>query len=174
MRLSVFSVLAASLGFTAAATLASTASAADPPAGTIVAPVAHAPIAPGALFDFSYKASADYGRSTYAYSVYLFTETPESFTPADVFAGGYFFGRFDYANYPAVPYPKNPAPAQLQMPNFAAPKGPGFSNTYTLTDQTFTLAVIEEWDGSDNGPDSPPGMKMSLTVVPIVYNATTA
>ncbi|KAI0629804.1 hypothetical protein C8Q77DRAFT_1029982, partial [Trametes polyzona] len=142
--------------------------------GKILAPTAYEPIAPGAAFNFSYHASADYCRSTYAYSVWLVTQAPgtESLAPADVWGGGWFFGRFDYPNYPAVPYPHNEAPPQLTMPNFEDPHEQGFGNSYTLVNKTLTLAVIEEWDGCD--PNGPPGMKLSLTTVPVLYNATTS
>lgn len=72
----------------------------DPTHGQIEQPAAGAHIAPGESFDFSYLPSADYCRSTYAFSVWLVTDVPASLAPMDVFMGGHFFGRFDFPNYP--------------------------------------------------------------------------
>ncbi|KAI0366898.1 hypothetical protein BV20DRAFT_971200 [Pilatotrama ljubarskyi] len=131
-------------------------------------------------------------RSTYAASVWLITDVPSSLAPTDVFMGGHFFGRFDYANYPAVPYPKNPAPPQLTMPDFSKSPG-GFGGAHSASDQTVQLAVLEEWAGcandvrplslfaltttADLGQPSiqgPLGVSVSMTYVPVVYNATTS
>ncbi|OJT13825.1 hypothetical protein TRAPUB_9595 [Trametes pubescens] len=71
----------------------------------------------------------------------------------------------------AVPYPKNPAPAQLTMPDFSKAPG-GFGSAQTASDQTVQLAVLEEWSGCET--DTPLGSAMSLTYVPVIYNATTA
>ena len=119
-------------------------------AGQIVLPLPDTHIAPGAAFNFSYDIRADYCTSTYAYSVYLVTESPSAASPAasEVFMGGHFFGRFDAENYPAVPNPTNPAPPQLVMPNFSQPEG-GWGSGQAASDKTFTLAVVEEWDGCD-------------------------
>ncbi|EIW59691.1 uncharacterized protein TRAVEDRAFT_121678 [Trametes versicolor FP-101664 SS1] len=120
----------------------------DPTHGQIEQPAAGAHIAPGESFDFSYLPSADYCRSTYAFSVWLVTDVPASLAPMDVFMGGHFFGRFDFPNYPAVPYPKNPAPAQLTMPDFSKAPG-GFGSPQTASDKTVQLAVLEEWAGCE-------------------------
>ncbi|KAI0822030.1 hypothetical protein BC628DRAFT_1278011, partial [Trametes gibbosa] len=120
----------------------------DPTHGQIEQPAPGTAIAPGAAFDFSYHPSADYCRSTYAFSVWLVTDVPSSLAPMDVFMAGHFFGRFDFPNYPAVPYPKNPAPPQLTMPDFSKSPG-GFGSTQTASDQTVQLAVLEEWSGCD-------------------------
>ena len=117
-------------------------------AGTIDLPHPGTHISPGSSFNFSYTIRGDYCTSSYAYSVYLITDVPTSAAPSDVFAGGYFFGRFDAENYPAVPYPKNPAPPSLTMPDFSKAQG-GWGAGQAATDQTFQLAVLEEWDGCD-------------------------
>ncbi|EJF61085.1 hypothetical protein BD309DRAFT_972478 [Dichomitus squalens] len=137
--------------------------------GDIMLPQPGTHIAPGASFNFSYEIRGDYCTSSYAYNVFLVTDVPTSVQPSDVFMGGYFFGRFDAPNYPAVPYPQNPAPPQLVMPNFSQPQG-GFGAGQSASDQTWQLAVIEEWDGC--AADGPVGRKFSLASVPIVYNAT--
>ncbi len=116
--------------------------------GDIVLPHPGTHIAPGAAFNFSYEIRGDYCTSSYAYSVFLVTDTPTAFAPSDVFMGGHFFGRYDAPNYPAVPYPKNPAPAQLTMPNFSQSQG-GWGSPQSASDKTWQLAVIEEWDGCD-------------------------
>ena len=116
--------------------------------GTILLPQPGTQIAPGALFNFSYDIRGDYCTSSYAFSVYLVTDVPTSAAPADVFMGGFFFGRFDAPNYPAVPYPTHPAPAQLVMPDFSQPQG-GWGAGQSASDQTYQLAVIEEWDGCE-------------------------
>ncbi|KAF8895341.1 hypothetical protein BD779DRAFT_1466783 [Infundibulicybe gibba] len=84
--------------------------------GIILAPAQGAEIMPGSLFDFKYDARADYGISSFNYTVWLFTTPPQSFSPADNFATGYFFGRFSEPNYPANPYPNNPPPTHFRCP----------------------------------------------------------
>ncbi|OSD07417.1 hypothetical protein PYCCODRAFT_1430664 [Trametes coccinea BRFM310] len=171
MKLSLFASLAASLALVASRAVSIRDASSDPAHGQIVEPVAGAHIAPGQAFDFSYVASADYCRSTYAYSVWLVTDAPTSLVPSDVFAAGHFFGRYDFPNYPAVPYPKNPAPAQLTMPDFS--KAPaGWAGAQSASNKTVQLAVLEEWAGCDT--DAPLGYTFSLTSVPVVYNATSA
>lgn len=72
--------------------------------GSVTAPAAGTAIAPGSQFNFTFFGRADYGVSSYAYSVYLVgadaLEKPLAF--ADVFTNGHFFGRYDYANYPGA------------------------------------------------------------------------
>ncbi|KAI0775550.1 hypothetical protein BD413DRAFT_278147 [Trametes elegans] len=148
MKLSLFSTLAAVLALVSARALPVPRTNSEPTHGRIVEPAAGAHIAPGAAFNFSYDASADYCRSTYAYSVWLVTDVPSSAAPTDIFMGGYFFGRFDFANYPAVPYPTNPAPPQLTMPDFSKSPG-GFGSVQTASDKTVQLAVLEEWSGCE-------------------------
>ncbi len=116
--------------------------------GTIDLPHPGTQISPGSSFNFSYSIRGDYCTSSYAYSVYLITDTPTSATPSDVFMGGHFFGRFDAENYPAVPHPRHPAPAQLVMPDFSKPQG-GWGAGQAANDKTFQLVVLEEWDGCD-------------------------
>ncbi|KAJ8463864.1 hypothetical protein ONZ51_g9979 [Trametes cubensis] len=169
MKLTFFSVLATSLTLVAARAVARDDS--DPAHGKILEPAAGAHIAPGAAFNFTYQGSGDYCRSSYAYSVWLITDTPTSFAPVDVFTAGHFFGRYDLPNYPAVPYPKNPAPPQLTMPDFSVSPG-GFGPSQTATNKTVQLAVLEEWAGCEI--DGPLGVSMSLTYIPVVYNATSS
>jgi hypothetical protein len=68
--------------------------------GIIAAPANGTVIAPGASFDFHYTTRADYGISSYNYTVWLFTSLPTSIAPSDSFATGYFFGRFSTENFP--------------------------------------------------------------------------
>lgn len=68
--------------------------------GLILEPTPYTKVAPGGLFNFSYDTRADYCRSSYAHTVYLFTELPKSLGSLDVIARGHFFGRYDAANYP--------------------------------------------------------------------------
>lgn len=68
--------------------------------GIIVAPRDGAHIAPGASFKFQYDGRADYGISSFNYTVWIFTSLPEFGVSADTFATGYFFGRFSEPNYP--------------------------------------------------------------------------
>ena len=134
--------------------------------GTILLPQPGTQIAPGASFNFSYDIRADYCTSTYAFSVYLLTTpSPSSSSSSSssspsasagtgteddeaVFAAGHFFGRYDAENYPAVPRATNPAPAALVMPDFAAAQA-GWGAGQRASDQTWRLAVVEEWDGCD-------------------------
>lgn len=137
--------------------------------GAITAPTPGTAVQPGEAFSFSYMPHADYGISSFAYHVWLFTG-PASSDAAGALAAlaagdasGYYFGRFDYPNYPgefwmymrrslvngfggitAVPYAKNPAPAQLTMPDFATSPG-GFAAGATGSNVNMQLVVIEEW-----------------------------
>ncbi|KAI0632039.1 hypothetical protein C8Q77DRAFT_1074143 [Trametes polyzona] len=184
MKLSLFSALATTLTLAAALPAVPVPRTdTDPTHGYISQPTPGTHIAPGAAFDFNYMPSADYCRSTYAFSVWLVTDAPTSLAPVDAFMSGHFFGRFDYPNYPgkcssvlplcggAVPYPKNPPPPQLTMPDFSKSPG-GFGSSRSASDQTMQLAVIEEWSGC--AIDAPLGVSMSLTYVPVIYNATTS
>ena len=66
----------------------------------IVSPADGDVIVAGSSFPFEYRTRADYGVSSYNYTVWLFTTRPESTIPSDLFATGYFFGRFSLPNYP--------------------------------------------------------------------------
>lgn len=79
----------------AATTLAQTA-------GTISAPAAGTLITPGQSFDFSYNSHADYGISSYNYTVWLTTTPPTSMAQSDTFMTGHYFGRFSEPNYPGM------------------------------------------------------------------------
>ena len=70
--------------------------------GTISAPATGTNIAPGKSFDFSYITRADYGVSSYAFTVWLVTTPPTSLSQADIFMTGHFFGRFSEENYPGM------------------------------------------------------------------------
>lgn len=69
-------------------------------------PTAWTQIAPGANFSFSYNSLGDYGRSSYAYHVWLLADDAmdKPLSPTTLFSNGYFFGRFDFANYPGKSY----------------------------------------------------------------------
>lgn len=71
-------------------------------AGTISAPAAGTLIAPGEAFDFSYSSHADYGISSYNYTVWLSTTPPTSMAQSDTFMTGHYFGRFSEPNYPGI------------------------------------------------------------------------
>lgn len=130
--------------------------------GTISEPAPYTVVAPGGVFNFSYNIHADYCKSSYAFAVYVVTESPVSMSPADQFMSGYYFGRYEAENYPgglyrylsashthalatAVPYPQNPAPPNLTMPNFDLPQG-GFGGGNEASNSTFWVMVLEEWD----------------------------
>ncbi|KAJ7761574.1 hypothetical protein DFH07DRAFT_421590 [Mycena maculata] len=151
--------------FNVALACAASAFAATP---AIISPADGTQIAPGAAFDFNYNSIADYGVSSYNYSVYLLTAPPTSFAPSATFAAGHYFGRFAEPNYPGNPNPSNTPPAQLVMPNFSIPPG-GFGTGASATNATFYLAVFEEYA---NGAGSI-GNLISFTANKIVYNATT-
>ncbi|KAJ7147058.1 hypothetical protein C8R43DRAFT_1011686 [Mycena crocata] len=124
-------------------------------------------IAPGDGFDFSYSSIADYGVSSYNYTVYLFT-SPPSLGYGENLATGHNFGRFAQPNYPGNPNPPNPPPAQLRMPDFNVNRG--FGSGSSATNATFYLAVFEEYA---NGIGSV-GNRMSFVTNKIIYNATKA
>lgn len=88
----------------------------------------------------------------------------------------------------AVPYPQHPAPPNLTMPDFSKSPG-GFGTGATCSDQTFYLAVFEEYSECAVSVDrvycgvfvltsrwrqGAVGNKISLAVVPLIYNATSA
>lgn len=66
----------------------------------ILSPKKGATISPNAHFDFKYHSIADYGTSSYNYTVWLFTKRPTYFEASEHFAEGYQFGRFAQPNYP--------------------------------------------------------------------------
>lgn len=73
-------------------------------AGTIGSPADGTVIKPNGVFDFQNNTRADYSTSSYAFSVWLLTETPSGFVSSDVWCTGHYFGRFDEANYPGQQY----------------------------------------------------------------------
>jgi len=133
----------------------------------IVKPANGSFIAPNANFDFQYHSIADYGTSSFNYSVFLFTSPPRSFVPSESFATGYHFGRFAQPNYPGNPSPQNTPPSTLKMPDFSK-LGRGWGAGAPATHAMFYLAVIEEYE---TGSPSI-GFRMSLTVNEIIYNGT--
>ncbi|KAJ6605646.1 hypothetical protein B0H10DRAFT_1922686 [Mycena sp. CBHHK59/15] len=145
----------------------------DDTSGTISTPVNGAVIAPGAAFDFRYNTMADYGVTSYNYSVWLLTSMPTTFEQSTNFAEGHFFGRFAEPNYPGMrvcnPSPKNPAPAQLIMPDFSKNPG-GWGAGASDSNGQFALVVMEEYA---NGSGSV-GSRLALAVNSIVYNGTTS
>lgn len=137
--------------------------------GTISEPAPYTVVAPGGVFNFSYNIHADYCKSSYAFAVYVVTESPVSMSPADQFMSGYYFGRYEAENYPAVPYPQNPAPPNLTMPNFDLPQG-GFGGGNEASNSTFWVMVLEEWDDCEGTI----GRKIAMAANPVIYNATTS
>ncbi|KAH8104703.1 hypothetical protein BXZ70DRAFT_922062 [Cristinia sonorae] len=139
--------------------------------GSIVKPAAGTALVPGQPFDFEYFGLADYGVSSYAYSVWLLTAdvVDKPLTVSKAFTSGVFLGRFDYPNYPAVPYAAHPAPAQLTTPDFSKAQG-GWGSGLSASNVNLTLAVFEETaDGAGSI-----GHKISFAAVPVIYNATLA
>ncbi|TFK35237.1 hypothetical protein BDQ12DRAFT_668732 [Crucibulum laeve] len=134
---------------------------------SIVYPAPGSVIMPGASFDFKYQSIADYGISSYNFTVWLYTTPPADFAPLKNYASGYFFGRFAEPNYPGNPSPQNPAPGQLTMPNFAK-LGGGFGVGSEVENATFYLAVLEEY-GTGQGSV---GYNISLVYNKVRYNVT--
>ncbi|RDB18046.1 hypothetical protein Hypma_000722 [Hypsizygus marmoreus] len=135
--------------------------------GEIIFPHKGAFIAPGASFKFRYQGRADYGVSSYNYTVWLFTSPLKSFTPSEMFETGYYFGRYSETNYPANPYPSNPPPSHLKMPDFSQNPG-GFGTGASTSNAHFYLAVFEEYA---TGVGSV-GYRISLAINRITYNGT--
>ncbi|KAJ7134720.1 hypothetical protein C8R44DRAFT_610077 [Mycena epipterygia] len=106
----------------------------------IVLPAKGSVIAPNSTFNFTYHSIAEYGTSSYAFTVWLFT----SFKPSETFATGHYFGRFSQPNYPANIYPHNLPPATFEMPDFSKLEG-GWGVGSPATHATFYFAVIEEY-----------------------------
>ncbi|KIY45650.1 hypothetical protein FISHEDRAFT_49047 [Fistulina hepatica ATCC 64428] len=140
----------------------------------IVEPASGTVIAPGEIFDFQYNSIADYGTSSYNYTVWLYTTPPTGsvITPAIEYAVGFYFGRFGDVNYPGKlctgnPDPPNPAPATLTMPDFS--KSPrGFGSGATASNLTVYLVVVDEYADGEGSV----GYKMSTAVNELVYNGT--
>ncbi|KAJ7134724.1 hypothetical protein C8R44DRAFT_610519 [Mycena epipterygia] len=149
----------------------------------IIQPAEGTRIAPGQAFAFNYLSIADYGVSSYNYTVYLLTSPPHASTPSVNFGAGHYFGRFAEPNYPGNPNPSNPPPAQLVMPDFSKNPG-GFGAGASATNATFYLAVFEEYadgsvsrrpafqDYSSNSSQGSVGNMISFTANKIVYNGT--
>ncbi|KAJ7025343.1 hypothetical protein C8F04DRAFT_136651 [Mycena alexandri] len=135
--------------------------------GTIIEPADGTSIAPGETFAFSYDSMADFGVSSYNYTVWLFTSVPTSFAQSVDFAQGYYFGRFAEPNFPGNPSPKNIAPATLTMPDFSKNPG-GFGTGASESNGHFALVVMEEYA---TGAGSV-GSRLTLAINRIVYNAT--
>lgn len=93
--LNILSLLVFAIATTSAATIPkqrNTSGFISPTAGTIVAP--------GGQFDFKWDTMADYGLSSYNFTVFLFTQAPTSMAPSEFFGSGYYLGRFSEPNYP--------------------------------------------------------------------------
>ncbi|KAJ7366991.1 hypothetical protein DFH08DRAFT_680269 [Mycena albidolilacea] len=112
--------------------------------GTIILPADGTVIAPGQEFPFNYDGMADFGISSYNYTVWLLTSMPTAFAPSINFAAGHYFGRFSEPNFPGNPSPKNPAPPTLTMPDFSKNPG-GFGTGKTDSNGNFLLVVMEEY-----------------------------
>ncbi|KAF7298928.1 hypothetical protein MIND_00840800 [Mycena indigotica] len=165
MRLSTLTLTALALAVCAVATPAPNAR--QQTKGQIVQPANGAVIAPGAAFPFEYTTMADYGVSSYNYTVYLFTSPPASFSQSPDFAEGVFLGRFAEANYPGNPAPPNPPPATLTMPDFAKSPG-GFGAGASGENRKFVLLVMEEYATGEGAL----GLRLALAMNSVVYNGT--
>ncbi|KAJ8080486.1 hypothetical protein PM082_017319 [Marasmius tenuissimus] len=133
----------------------------------IVSPVNGTRIKPGASFPFEYQTMGDYGVTSYNFTVWLFTQPPETFHSSNIWAGGYNFGRFAEPNYPGNPNPTNRPPSELVMPDFSKPLG-GWGTGAFASNATFYLAVIEEY--GDGTPFV--GRRIHLSVNEVIYNST--
>ncbi|KAF9483391.1 hypothetical protein BDN70DRAFT_799913 [Pholiota conissans] len=145
------------------ATLVSLASSSTP---SITSPSNGTSINPGDKFTFSYHSIADYGTSSYNYTVWLFTTPPSAFVPFKDYASGYYFGRYASPNYPGNPNPSNPPPATLTMPNFARLRR-GVGSGSHARNATVYLAVLEEYITGESL-----GYRISLVYNHIFYNGT--
>ncbi|KAJ7288222.1 hypothetical protein C8J57DRAFT_509705 [Mycena rebaudengoi] len=139
----------------------------DEGSGTIILPTEGTIIGPGEVFDFEYNGMADFGISSYNFTVWLLTAMPTSVAPSINFAQGHYFGRFSLPNFPGNPNPKNLAPKTLTMPDFSKPQG-GFGSGASASDGHFTLVVMEEYGTGD----ATVGNRITLAMTGIVYNAT--
>jgi hypothetical protein len=72
----------------------------DEGSGTIILPTEGTIIGPGEVFDFEYNGMADFGISSYNFTVWLLTAMPTSVAPSINFAQGHYFGRFSLPNFP--------------------------------------------------------------------------
>ncbi|KAJ7134726.1 hypothetical protein C8R44DRAFT_829132 [Mycena epipterygia] len=136
-------------------------------AGTITSPADGTVIAPGQAFDFQYETMADFGVTSYNFTVWLLTSMPTSFAPSTNFGEGHFFGRFAEPNFPGNPSPKNPPPAQLIMPDFSANPG-GWGTGASDSNGSFALVVLEEYATGTGSV----GSRLTFAMNKIVYNGT--
>ncbi|KAJ6477329.1 hypothetical protein C8R47DRAFT_1140023 [Mycena vitilis] len=137
--------------------------------GTIIAPADGTVIAPGETFAFEYSTMADYGVTSYNYTVFLLTSVPTTFAQSVDFAQGHYFGRFAEPNYPGNPSPKNVAPTTLTMPDFSKSEG-GFGTGAVDSNGDFALVVMEEYGNGDGSV----GSRLALAINGIKYNATSS
>ncbi|KAJ6559093.1 hypothetical protein DFH09DRAFT_922090 [Mycena vulgaris] len=135
--------------------------------GTIISPADGTVIAPGQAFDFAYDSMADFGVTSFNYTVWLLTSMPKTFAQSTDFAEGHFFGRFAEPNFPGNPNPRNPAPAQLVMPDFSKNPG-GWGVGASDSNGHFALVVMEEYATGEGSV----GSRLTLAINRIVYNAT--
>ncbi|PBK74952.1 hypothetical protein ARMSODRAFT_499624 [Armillaria solidipes] len=134
---------------------------------SIVQPRNGTRIDPGQQFDFEYKSIAEYGISAYNFTVWLFTSRPSFFYAAEDFASGSYMGRFSMRNHPGNDYPHNLPPPYLTMPDFKdLPVGFGVGES--CENRKVYLVVIEEYATDEASV----GLRMSLSVNHIIYNAT--
>ncbi|KAJ7212012.1 hypothetical protein GGX14DRAFT_621283 [Mycena pura] len=135
--------------------------------GTIFAPAEGTNIKPGEVFGFQYQSVADFGVSSYNYTVFLLTSAPTTFNPSTDWGRGYYFGRFAEPNFPGNPSPKNPPPPTLTMPDFSKNPG-GFGVGEVDVNGQFTLVVMEEYATGDGVV----GNRLALSMNRIIYNST--
>ncbi|PBK97586.1 hypothetical protein ARMGADRAFT_1162439 [Armillaria gallica] len=137
---------------------------------SIVQPHNGTRIDPGQQFDFEYKSIAEYGISAYNFTVWLFTSRPTSFFDA---AEKSLLGRTWVVIRCAIilvrnDYPHNLPPPYLTMPNFKdLPVGFGVGES--CENKKVYLVVIEEYATGEASV----GLRMSLSMNHIIYNATT-
>ncbi|KAG6814229.1 hypothetical protein H0H92_015344 [Tricholoma furcatifolium] len=135
----------------------------------IISPSEGDVIVAGSQFPFQYRTTADYGISSYNYTVWLFTTPPTTVEPSNLFATGYFFGRFSQPNYPGGhcnPYPQNQPPSAFIMPNFSKGLG-GFGAGSSNKTQECYFVVLEEYGTGVAAA----GSRISWTETKIIYIA---
>ncbi|KAI5896705.1 uncharacterized protein SCHCODRAFT_02615607 [Schizophyllum commune H4-8] len=148
--------------------LAALAAATGGPA--IEKPAANSVIQPGEEFDFHYYSMADYLRTGYNTSIFLFTSEIGALASGgqnESVTTGHFFGRWSTGSVPNNNHPVEALPEKLTMPDFSVNPG-GFGIGKTASDAPMFLAVFEEWAEQSGSV----GHKIAYVSTPIIYNGT--